>query len=880
MAAPYMGDLREHWRPAVWPPSFSSGEFVHGGGVWLGLDSAGNLLRSSDGVAWEHLPTDGNRPSFGLAYGAGRWVGFARKATFYSDDDGETWTRTEFRSSFPSRARCAYLGGRFVVWLNYDWDAPFGLLLESVDGITWHRVAGTPMCEEYLAVGFDPRTKNFILLGGDGLVYRTGALGSPWTLDYNPDFPSTVDIDHRAMSPAGEIFALLSPKEYFDAGPDYDPLVVRRDRNGVYSEAVSWWDYQYWHIADGVLYLFDDSSDGPSAYVMSPDGVARSEQKDLPDGIDAHSIQWADGLWFASSSSTTAISTNLEDWSVIWEQPSDLEPTQLVSDGVESVLILWDRIVRYDLGDDTVREIELPAGLGEFAHCGLWDGSRYVIGGADRAIQTSPDGISWSEAAPAIEGFESFQSMVYFAPESLYIASDENSVWFSSDLQTWETGESWSTRAAPRLVVDDDRLWLCFPEGLWVSPEDRDSDFTGALTSSDGRAWVPAVGPPDHLILVSAANDAAAGLVVNGTGAYRFDGTFFETSATKWGWWSQIEVGSGYCVGLWLTQYPPMVASLDDLDTWEIPGHATAMGPSPRDLISAGGRFFVLQGFSGALLSFVVGDGPVIDERGPGVLRLHVDEPSPGQYPGYREDGDYFPWIHVSREGGSVGAVSATVSIVTGGTATEGADFVGQTATLHWAAGETGTRPAFGIELLPDDESEGTETIAVGFTELTGGATAAEDTPLLVSIEDSAYGAWRFERFADPLSAAARDLADPDDDGIPNKAEFALSLDPHVDDADLLATWAQAVHYPTREELSLSLTLPDVSFGDVFWEVSNTLEPGGWTATTASSGKGRNEFRIQRIRFTVPTTETSRFWRLNFDFTDETSVGSATGEGL
>lgn len=77
--------------------------------------------------------------------------------------------------------------------------------------------------------------------------------------------------------------------------------------------------------------------------------------------------------------------------------------------------------------------------------------------------------------------------------------------------------------------------------------------------------------------------------------------------------------------------------------------------------------------------------------------------------------------IHVSRSGGTVGAVS--VNYATGsGTATSGTDFTAANGTLSWAAGEGGSK-SFTVSITSDALPEPSETILLSLSNPTGGAT-------------------------------------------------------------------------------------------------------------------------------------------------------------
>jgi plastocyanin len=114
--------------------------------------------------------------------------------------------------------------------------------------------------------------------------------------------------------------------------------------------------------------------------------------------------------------------------------------------------------------------------------------------------------------------------------------------------------------------------------------------------------------------------------------------------------------------------------------------------------------------------------------------------------------------IRVVREGGDDGAVGVSFS-TSDGSAAAGADYQATSGTLSWPDGVDGTR-FFDVQLLQDTITEPTETINLGLSSPTGGATLASPSSATLRIEDDDQtpgGSPGSLAFASATSSAAED---------------------------------------------------------------------------------------------------------------------------
>jgi len=99
--------------------------------------------------------------------------------------------------------------------------------------------------------------------------------------------------------------------------------------------------------------------------------------------------------------------------------------------------------------------------------------------------------------------------------------------------------------------------------------------------------------------------------------------------------------------------------------------------------------------------------------------------------------------ISVTRTGGSANAVSVQFATVTGGTATDGADYTSTSGTLNWANGDTATK-TFTVLVSDDNQFESTETVNLALSTPTGGAVLGSQSTAVLDITDYEEGTFTF----------------------------------------------------------------------------------------------------------------------------------------
>jgi hypothetical protein len=139
--------------------------------------------------------------------------------------------------------------------------------------------------------------------------------------------------------------------------------------------------------------------------------------------------------------------------------------------------------------------------------------------------------------------------------------------------------------------------------------------------------------------------------------------------------------------------------------------------------------------------------------------------------------------INVLRSGGVSGAVQVNYSILPGGTAVSGVNYIDTSGTLSWADGD-GAAKSFTLTILDDHRAAGNKTINLGLSAPSGSANLGLPTNALLTILEAPYDNWKFSHFGSNANnpAIAGNLADPDLDRVINLLEYAHAGNPNLPD--------------------------------------------------------------------------------------------------
>jgi hypothetical protein len=236
----------------------------------------------------------------------------------------------------------------------------------------------------------------------------------------------------------------------------------------------------------------------------------------------------------------------------------------------------------------------------------------------------------------------------------------------------------------------------------------------------------------------------------------------------------------------------------------------------------------------------------------------------------------------VNEDGGSASLVVArngsdalSVDYATSNlTAEAGSDYTATSGTLTWGAGDTSTR-TITIPITFNTAVEGNETLRVTLSNATGQTQVGNYGSAVVTIAEPAMDNWRLTHFgiAGANSPDAADAADPEADGLPNLAEYALLFSPITRSQPPSATVSNYLEGqrlrmlvprdPARNDITMSVEAASDLNGPWTTLATSTLGapftgPGYWGGDSAAPG-----VKIVHVRDGVNITDVpQRFMRV------------------
>jgi hypothetical protein len=234
--------------------------------------------------------------------------------------------------------------------------------------------------------------------------------------------------------------------------------------------------------------------------------------------------------------------------------------------------------------------------------------------------------------------------------------------------------------------------------------------------------------------------------------------------------------------------------------------------------------------------------------------------------------------ITINRTGGSGGAAQVSYATTSGGTATDGQDYMNTSGALSWADGDTSPK-SFDITLLPGQPAGTNKTIFLTLSNATSGAYIGGQSNAVLTIVESAYNIWKFSHFGTSASdpGVAGDMADPDSDGIPNILEFAFGSDPNSSQpappvaGAVVTNLFQLQFNRNISATDLTYTVQATPFlNNSTWSNVVTCVAGAWVTNTPgamvteSAPAGSPPDQSVQVTITDPTdvTSTNRFFQL------------------
>jgi hypothetical protein len=236
--------------------------------------------------------------------------------------------------------------------------------------------------------------------------------------------------------------------------------------------------------------------------------------------------------------------------------------------------------------------------------------------------------------------------------------------------------------------------------------------------------------------------------------------------------------------------------------------------------------------------------------------------------------------ITATRTGGNQGAAQVSYATVSGGTAVPGQDYTSTSGTLNWSSGDSSSK-TFTVTLLNGPPAATNKTVFLSLSNPTGGAYLGSPSSSVLTLIESSYNLWKFNRFGANSTnpAIAGDAADPDGDGIPNLLEYAVGSDPNTANLNkplvgsVVSNRFQLQFNRNTSATNLTYIVGALPYFNQPWSNLATYSSGNWTTNmpgatvkeSAPSGTPPNQ-RVQVI-ITDPTATTSpagtnRFFQL------------------
>ena len=418
-------------------------------------EDIGGLWTSSDGYAWTPFLT-GALDSANLntaIFAAERWIALGAGGTIVTSTDGVNWPRTS--SGITTSINGVAAGGGLIVAV-----ASGGKIITSSDGLTWtERTSGitTDLRAVTHAGG------SFVTVGLGGVIL-TSSNGTTWS---------------RANSGVtANLYGVARVQGAFVAGGDNGTLLSSTDGS-------TWSVVSLNGTATGAIFIAASGPDalltGRSGEVYTGTSATSWRRASRGTNESLQGLAYGGGSFVAVGASSDPVSK------------ATLVPIQVSTDG-----LTWRR-ANSNPGFSALSAV-------------TYGQSRFVAVGANSAVFTSSDGLTWTKGT--VNATAALACVA--AGPSLFVSGSGSAIYSSPDGLTWTqriTSLSWAVRGvaygAGRFVAvgdggnirhsSDGITWLTGTSGVTASLltvgwwEDVGFIATGAsgtiLTSADGLTW-------------------------------------------------------------------------------------------------------------------------------------------------------------------------------------------------------------------------------------------------------------------------------------------------------------------------------------------------------------------------------------------------------
>jgi hypothetical protein len=425
--------------PEIDAPHFS--DLAAHDGVLVGL-SGTSAYRSTDGVHWEKVLTDGSGKS-GIAWGNGMWVCFSLGQAWTSED-GRQWTVHALPEvNYPMDA----------VWTGKQWVA-VGMCsvgYRSQDGFAWVEWKPGRSCTDYYAVQW---TGARIVARGSWL--ETSADQEKWTHadadSFSRDIINNMAFDGKTLVAVGQQGAL-------ETSTDGLHWTSRRYGSAITISVAA-------AGPEGIVAL------GPTKAYFSGDGIGWSEFPGLRDSPEAL-IRAGNRFVAAGDKGYVYASTDGKTWSEIGRIDTSSRVEALAWTGASLVASLNPKGI--SVSPDGATWAPASVDTGDMYMDMAWHGKELWAIGHKGTLASSADGATWRKRhAVAKDDINSLESLASSGQTLIAMYGSRYSI--TTD------GSAWTERYFPyrvslnRVRWTGDRFTAIGGDGLFA-------------TSPDGLAW-------------------------------------------------------------------------------------------------------------------------------------------------------------------------------------------------------------------------------------------------------------------------------------------------------------------------------------------------------------------------------------------------------
>ncbi len=504
------GDILSSTDGIAWTQRYNSGSGIatfravtFANDLFVAVGDSGLIMTSPDGVTWTQRVLFTGASFFGVTYGAGKFVAVSTSSTVATSVDGLTWNIFVSTGGGSSNA-VSFGGGQFVAV------GASGAIRTSPDAVTWTaRTSGTTNALNGVTYG----GSQYVAVGTTGTVL-TSPDAVTWTIRSATGFTSTkfdaVVFAGGKYVVAGEGGVLTSTDGITWAGINninggIDMRAVLHDGaqyvgagfSGIYTspDAAAWTlRNQQSRVGLGdVVYgdgRFVAVGTGNSTFLTSADGVTWAVGQFVPGGGQAfNDVAYGAGAFVAVGSSTIYTSRDGAATWVNYGPPGSFTLNGVVCGGGVFVAIGNSGVIYRST--DAVNWTAATSGTTNNLLCLYYGAGNFVTVGANGTILTSPDGNTWTSVSSGTAN--QLNGIIFTGTQFVAVGA-------SSTVLTSPTGAVWTTQSLGTTGVN--LTDVAFGDGYYVA---TNSTLSGTLfVSTDAVTWGQAV-LTNHLINQSTA---------------------------------------------------------------------------------------------------------------------------------------------------------------------------------------------------------------------------------------------------------------------------------------------------------------------------------------------------------------------------------------